>query len=154
MTGDQVAFASRYGLGLIDQIGFVVHDISQALPNYSAMFGHFSRRQVALPLTTTRFMGQPVAAELELGFARNGELEIELVQVTSGQTPHSKYLAEHGEGLHHIRFRVTDLDKHVSLLETDGFVTTFSGGTRRRFAYLTSPLGLKPTEIELIEVEC
>ena len=36
-----------------------------------------------------------------------------------GETPHSEHLREHGEGLHHVRFRTDDLDATLEQLGID-----------------------------------
>ena len=50
-------------------------------------------------------------------FTEVGNLEIELIQPLEGQSIYADFLAQHGDGIHHIRFNVADLDsvlRHVS----------------------------------------
>ena len=47
---------------------------------------------------------------MKLAFAKSGPIEIELIQVLEGETPHTEFLPEKGEGLHQLRFQVDDMD--------------------------------------------
>ena len=60
-----------------------------------------------------------------------GNIEIELIEPISGESGYSKYLEEHGEGLHHMMFEVPDLDEAVSLFSQLGINVLF-GGTGNR----------------------
>jgi hypothetical protein len=56
------------------------------------------------------------------------------------------------EGLHHVRFRVADLDAKTEQLAAAGFEVIFSGTTpHSSFAYVQSPASLGHTVIELIQ---
>ena len=45
---------------------------------------------------------------MKIALAYSGPLEIELIQVLDGETPHTEFLRERGEGLHHLRFAIVD----------------------------------------------
>ena len=85
---------------------------------------------------------------------RSGPIEIELIQVLSGETPHSEHLREHGEGLHHVRFRVDALDAKLEELATEGFEVSFYKrfGPSVAFAYLDAPAAIGGSCIELLEM--
>jgi len=53
---------------------------------------------------------------LKMALAKSGPVEIELIEVLEGETPHTKFLREKGEGLHHLRFRVEDFESILSTL--------------------------------------
>ena len=144
---------SSFDLGPVDQISFAVADIDAALPVYCALFGEPVRRRVALDPEHVRYRGEPVAATLELAFFRSGDLEVELVAVAEGDAPHLEHLREHGDGLHHVRFRVDDLAAKRDEMAAAGFCTVIDGTTARgsRFAYLEWPARLGHTLVELIQ---
>ena len=54
-----------------------------------------------------------------MAFGRSGPLEIELIQPVSGEGPHQEFLDAGNEGMHHVRFRVDDLDARVAELEAE-----------------------------------
>ncbi len=139
------------GLGPIDQVAYVVEDLESALPRYEALYGPF---QVSdSPLTGVRCRGGVIDCVLKIAVNRSSPVEIELIQVLEGDTPHAEHLREHGEGLHHVRFRVSGLEAHLEELEKAGFETTFfkrfEGEGNVAFAYAQSPAG---HTIELLEL--
>ena len=140
------------GLGVIDQVAYVVRDLDAALPRYIALYGPF---EVAdSPLTDCTIRGRSADCRLKLAVNRSGPIEIELIEVLEGETTHSEHLASHGEGLHHLRFRVGALDAKLAELEAAGYETVmykrFAPGLT--FAYVETPDALGRSVIELLEM--
>jgi hypothetical protein len=95
---------------------------------------------------------EPSSTTLRLGFGRTGELEVELVEVVSGAWPTVDWLAEHGEGLHHLRYPVDDLAGSRTAMEGAGCAAILEGGTGGvSFAYLEVPM-LNGMVVELIQM--
>jgi len=94
----------------VEQVGIVVKDMDQAIANYSAAFGWGPFNVSEVELKGCLYRGQPSDCKLKMAFFQSGSIEIELIQVLEGETPHSEFLREKGEGLHHLRFSVEDLD--------------------------------------------
>jgi catechol 2,3-dioxygenase-like lactoylglutathione lyase family enzyme len=151
MPADPVA--DRFDLGPIDQISFAVEDMATALPRYAALFGEFTVRTVRLTPDRVTYRGEPASATLVLGFGRTGDVEIELVQVAEGDAPALEHIRRHGEGLHHVRFRVSDIAERKAALTGAGFDLVLDGTTERgsSFAYLEAPESYGHTVIELIQ---
>lgn len=139
-------------LGPIDQVSYVVADLARALPHYTALFGPFRTSEAQLRDCTIR--GRRADCRLALALNTSGPVEIELIQVLEGETPHSEHLRAHGEGLHHVRFRVRDLDAKLAALEAGGYATLFCKrfGPGAAFAYLETPAALGGHCIELLEL--
>ena len=110
--------AEKLDLGPVDQISYVVADLEAALPRYEALFGPFQVGES--PLVDCTIRGRKADCRLKLAINNRGPVEIELIQVLEGETPHSDHLREHGEGLHHVRFRVSDLERKLEELEREG----------------------------------
>jgi methylmalonyl-CoA/ethylmalonyl-CoA epimerase len=144
--------AGRLGLGAIDQVAYAVADLDRALPRYEALFGPFDVMEAALEGCTIR--GREADCRLKLAVNRSGPLEIELIEVLEGDTPHSEHLRAHGEGIHHVRFRVDRLEDKLAELEKEGFETTMVKrfGPDVAFAYLETPAELGGSVIELLEM--
>lgn len=145
--------AGRFGLGPIDQISFAVEDMAAVLPLYSALFGELTTRRVTLTPDRVTYRGRPASATLLLGFGRTGDVEVELVQVEDGEAPSLEHLRRHGDGLHHVRFPVDDLDAKEAEMAAAGFETILRGTTPRGavFAYLEAPARFGHSVIELIQ---
>jgi methylmalonyl-CoA/ethylmalonyl-CoA epimerase len=141
----------RFGLGAIDQISFAVASIDDAVPRYTAMFGGpFSVMDI--PSLEVICRGRPTAASLRLAFGRTADIEVELVEVVSGDWPTLAWLAERGEGLHHLRYPVDDIAASRAEMEAAGFEVTLVGGSGGvYFSYLEAPL-LNGMTIELIQM--
>ncbi len=107
------------GLPPIDQVGYVVRDLDAALLRYGPIFGPFQVMEA--PLNGALLRGQPRDCTLRLAFGRSGGLEVELIAVASGDSPHAEFLAAGREGLHHVRYRVADVDSVLRSLEPLGF---------------------------------
>ncbi len=136
------------GLPPIDQVSYVVKDMARALERFEPLFGSFQVMQFTLE--GTRYRGRPADVTLKLGFGRSGGIEIELIEVVSGDSPHKEFLEKHGEGQHHVRCIVPDLDPVLERAARHGFETIWSHempGAGVRFVYLERD----GTLVELIE---
>ena len=103
----------------LNQIGFVVRDMTQALALYEPLFGPFSTMNPE-PMSYD-YRGQQEECVLRLAFGKSGDVEIELIQWMSGGCPHKEFLDAGREGMHHLRFIVDDLDKHVEAADALGY---------------------------------
>ncbi len=144
--------ARRFELGPIDQVAYVVEDLETSLPRYEALYGPF--RVAESPLTECEYRGRQVDCHLRLATNQEGPLEIELIEVVEGDAPHREHLDAHGEGLHHVRFRVDDLDAKLAALEGAGFTTIFRKrfGPTVAFAYVEAPADAGRSVIELLQL--
>ena len=103
----------------IDQVGFVVKDMAAALKLYEPLFGPFSTMDSGE--FEYDYRGKKDTSSLKLAFGRSGDLEIELIQWVSGGTPHKEFIDAGREGMHHLRFRVDDLDQKLAEAEAFGY---------------------------------
>lgn len=141
----------RFGLGAIDQISFAVASVDDAEPRYAAMFGG-PFLVIDVPDLAVIVEGEAATADLRLGFGRSGSIEVELVEVVAGPWPTRTWLAEHGEGLHHVRFPVPDVASSRAAMEAEGFHVTMEAADHVSFVYLESPL-LNGMTVELLQAE-
>ncbi|MFX0204455.1 MAG: VOC family protein, partial [Candidatus Hodarchaeota archaeon] len=68
----------------------------------------------------------------------------ELIEVVEGETTHTKFLREKGEGLHHIGFIVEDIEEELIKLEKAGISVLERGIVQEmvKFAYLDTEKSL------------
>jgi methylmalonyl-CoA/ethylmalonyl-CoA epimerase len=105
----------------LDHIGVVVKDIEKAVDFYTRALGlNFEEiAEHALPPDViTR--GKPTPFTMKVTFAPMGPLRLELIQIVEGETLHTEFLKEHGEGIMHLGFEVADLEKEVANAEAQG----------------------------------
>lgn len=127
---------ARIGDGLFQQ-AFVVDDLARAEQAMRETLG--CGEFVDLPASDLDYelRGEKVSCALALGFARSGNMQIELLQPVRGEGLHVEFLASNGPGLHHLGFLVDDLDAAVAAGEASGFAKVM--GSRfgsLRFCYL------------------
>jgi hypothetical protein len=114
------ALLADIGDGLFQQ-AFVVADLDAA---EDAMRGSLGCNEfVNLPASDLEYdlRGRRVTCAIDLGFARSGNLQIELLRPVRGEGLHVEFLASNGPGLHHFGFLVDDLEAVVTAAEASGF---------------------------------
>lgn len=113
------ATLERLGLPPVDQIGFVVRNLEAAVALYGPLFGPFSLMDGSVQAVDYR--GRPEDCELRLAFGRSGDVEMELIQWVSGHSPHREFIERGREGMHHLRFRVDDVDAWIARARDVGY---------------------------------
>lgn len=93
----------------IDHIGIAVKDIDQAIKLYKEAFGMEPSLVYESEYTKARIAFFPI-----------GETRIELIQPTNPESVVGKFLEKKGEGIHHLSFKVNDVDQSLSELEIKG----------------------------------
>ena len=121
------------------QIGVVVQDIEKSMAALTAVFGIGPFRVVDLPAPERKDQqfidGQPAHFRTRQAFADLGSVELELIQTLEGRTIWSDFLAEHGPGIHHIRFNVPDEKAVTAYLQGKGIAKTQEGAGIREGSY-------------------
>lgn len=107
------------------QIGAVVPDVDATIKVLTEVFGIGPFRVIDWPpagrADIQRFYyGQPANFTARMAFAELGPVELELIQPVEGESIWADFLAQHGPGIHHIRFNVADLQPAVEHLAAHG----------------------------------
>ncbi len=93
----------------IDHIGIAVHSIEEASQFYRDVLGLEFSGIEEIPDQKVRIL-----------FFQIGEVRIELLEPTSNDSPVARYLDKRGPGLHHIAYRVDDLNATLAALKSAG----------------------------------
>lgn len=93
----------------IDHIGIAVEKIDTALSVWEATLG--------LPLNGIE---EVLDQKVKTVFMPIGDTEIELLESTDPEGPIGKFIATKGQGVHHLAFRVENIDKVLSELKAKG----------------------------------
>ena len=94
----------------IEHIGIAVEDLEAANALYTSLLG-------AAP-----YKEEEVASEHVLtSFFKTGESKVELLAATSPESAIAKYLEKRGPGIHHVAFRVNDIEAEMERLRSAGF---------------------------------
>lgn len=101
-------------------VGMVVRDIEQEIENLSALWGLEDWSTLEYGAAGEQIvLGTPF--NLKVAVNAVGPITVELLQaVDSPESIWQQHLDQHGEGLHHLAYRVDDLQQTVSELESKG----------------------------------
>jgi methylmalonyl-CoA/ethylmalonyl-CoA epimerase len=93
----------------LDHIGIAVKDLDQAINLYKDVFGIEPSLVYESEYTKARIAFFPI-----------GETRIELIQPVDPESVMGKFLEKKGEGIHHISFKVRDVDQSLLEIESRG----------------------------------
>lgn len=114
----------------IKQIAIAVKDLESVAESYWNILGigPWAIYEWEAPTVYDRkYRGKSTTAREKIALAEVGNVELELVQPIDGDSIYQDWLDEHGEGLHHLKFLVEDVDKTAAILAEEGFPSIQSG---------------------------
>jgi len=127
----------------ISQIALVVKDLPRIAENYWSILGigPWDISMIEAPRTDRTYHGKPAWAREKMGLVQVGGVQLELLEPIEGDSIYQDFIAEHGEGLHHLQFRSDDVDEAAEILAGEGFPTIQSGrggppGKRGGYSYI------------------
>jgi methylmalonyl-CoA/ethylmalonyl-CoA epimerase len=82
----------------IDHFGIAVRSLDETVPVYEKALGLRCEHREDVP-----------SQKVRTAFFDVGGVHLELLEPTSPESPVAKFLAERGEGIHHIAFRTDDI---------------------------------------------
>ncbi len=151
-------FPADKGLGtdIVVQVGIIVRDIERTAGRYSEVLGLPKPPTIVTPgysKVKTVYNGQPSDATAKLAFFDLGQVQLELIEPDEKPSVWRDFLDQHGEGAHHIAFRVDDTQRATNYLAGFGIPVTqqglYSDGSGM-YTYLDSQSQLGTT-VELLE---
>lgn len=93
----------------LDHIGIAVKDLDQAIKLYQDVFG-----------IEPSLVYESAYTRAKIAFIPIGETRIELIQPSNPESVVGKFLEKKGEGIHHISFKVNDVDQSLMEIESKG----------------------------------
>ena len=94
----------------IDHVGIAVDDLENSIKVYSDLFGKAPDEQCLLE-----------SEKVKIAFFEVGVSSVELLAPTSQDSPIAKFMAKKGPGIHHICFRVNDIESSRKDLISKGY---------------------------------
>lgn len=142
------------GNTMVVQIALLVRDIETTMQNWRNLLGvkNYGYKLTDVPeVTQIQFKGEPTPARAKIGFVKLGQVTLELIEPDHNPSIWREYLDEHGEGFHHIAFKIEGMDEKIELFGQNGMQLIQSANyTNGRYAYMDSENPLKLV-IELLE---
>ena len=87
----------------IDHLGIAVHSLDETVPVYEKALGLHCEHREEVP-----------SQKVRTAFFDVGGVHLELLEPTSPESPIAKFLADHGEGIHHIAFRTDNITEQLA----------------------------------------
>src|SRR5688572_3852114 len=94
---------------IVDQVSIAVHSLEKGLGFYQKLLG--------LSLITIE---EVPSESVRVAILQASDTRIELLEPTNNSSPISKFLEKRGEGVHHIAYRVENLEAEVARLQKEG----------------------------------
>jgi methylmalonyl-CoA/ethylmalonyl-CoA epimerase len=118
------------------QIGVVVADLDKSIQALTEVFGIGPFRSIEWPPADRTdieryYYGEPREFRARMAFTELGSVELELIQPLDGDSIWADFLRERGEGIHHIRFNVPDLEPTIEYLAGQGIQVAQMGSGLR-----------------------
>lgn len=125
----------------IEHIGIAVKDLETSNQLFAQLFGkkHYKIEEVA-------------SEGVKTSFFKSGPNKIELLEATKPNSPIAKFIEKKGEGIHHIAFAVSDIEKEIKRLKSEGFTVLNETPKRGADNKLVAFLHPKTTNGVLIEL--
>ncbi len=135
------AVRKKLRLPVVSQLGFVVRDTPETVRYYEQVFGLGPWTIMDGETTDCINRGEPVTIRGKIGIAQVGAVQFEVIQIMEGESIHSEFLEERGEGLHHVGFYVRDLDARLEACGQGGIEILQKGTIKQgpltiNYAYL------------------
>lgn len=94
----------------LDHVGVAVRDLELATDRYHQLLG-----------TTVIHEEEVTSQKVRVRFLKHQDQKIELLQATAPDSPIARFLERRGEGIHHLAFRVDDIQAEMQRLRQQGF---------------------------------
>jgi methylmalonyl-CoA epimerase len=127
----------------IDHVAIAVHELDAAIEHYRLTYGlELAHRELV------------ESDGVEEALLKIGNSYVQLVCPTSDDSPVAKFLAQRGEGLHHVGYRVTDCAAALQRVKNSGgrvIDEVPRPGSRGTTVAFVHPKGSLGTLIELVQ---
>jgi len=108
------------------QLGYVVRDVDATVRFYEKVFGIGPFQGIPeVDMNGALLRGEPVRTKIKVAFAKSNGIEIELIEPLEGKNVYVEFLEARGEGIHHLGFRVDDMDAWKRKFSEAGFEPVF-----------------------------
>ena len=102
---------SEFTLPPVYQLGYVVRDVEKACRHYESVFGtgRFSD-VIDVNMDGALLRGEPVETTIRVAFVESGDVQIEFIEPVVGKNLYTEFLETRGEGIHHLGYKVEDME--------------------------------------------
>jgi catechol 2,3-dioxygenase-like lactoylglutathione lyase family enzyme len=132
------------------QVGWVVKDLDRTVDYWEKLGLKNINREGVSQLPDVTYRGKKTPLSLKMAFANIGGVEIEWIQPLTGKSVYDEFLTQHGDGVHHLAYRVASpakIEEQIKHFRARGVDVVQRGSWQGEkgkglFAYLdTAPRG-------------
>ena len=130
---------------LLDHVGIAVRSIDEALPFY---------QNVLKGSLKDRYTSDTAGVEVHVAVVETADRIVELLEPTNNDSPIARFMKQRGKGVHHLAYRVDDLDEAIFDARKNGvrfLEDTLRTNSRGRRLIYINPVSTDGTLIELCE---
>lgn len=124
----------------LDHVGIAVKSVDATLDVYRKMMDFQERRTVV------------ESQKAKIALIPIGDISLELLEPTSPDSGLAKFIADRGEGIHHIAFEVEDIEASMKEYSAKGFHFTYDKPVPGKFGSLVNFILPRDTGRVLIEL--
>ena len=131
---------SRLILPEPSHVGYVTKDLERSMEDLQKYFGLGPFKRMIPEYFNRRYHGELEDFKIDIGLCRVGNMVYELIQILQGRTIYEDFMNEHGEGIHHLGYEISDLTKWKEAYKQTG-IEPIMGAERvgLRWAYFNTP---------------
>lgn len=130
---------------LLDHVGIAVRSIDEALPFYLNVLNGSLK---------DRYTSDTTGVEVHVAVVGTNDRIVELLEPTNKNSPMARFIKQRGKGVHHLAYRVDDLDQAIQEARKNGvrfLEDTLRINSRGRRLIYINPASTDGTLIELCE---
>ena len=131
-----------------NHVGVVVRDMEKTIASLSSLgLGPFGMGEGGPSVVEVPFQGKlrgkPAEWKVKISMFKMGELDVELLQPSGGESALQDFIDSGNEGVHHVAYLVKDVDGETAkMVEQGAKVLTTGRATKGGFAYLETGGGI------------
>ncbi len=144
METEKTELMGSLDLPKVNQVGIVVKDLDKAVSLFSGLYGINPWFYIIESGTSPVFYKEnKIELSINIAVAFSGQIQFELIQpCDSNENIYNNHLEKHGEGIHHLGFFVSNLEKRILKANSLGIkviqqgTIINKGGSVTNYAYL------------------
>ncbi|MBK8502666.1 MAG: methylmalonyl-CoA epimerase [Saprospiraceae bacterium] len=127
----------------LDHIGIAVKDLNQATERFRKLAEFMILAEEEVP-----------SQQVVVRFLQHGEFKIELLKSTTPQSTIARFIDKRGEGIHHVAFRVKQIDHEMRRLREEGLEIIQDKpilGAMNKWIFFIHPRSMGGTLVEICQ---
>lgn len=138
-----MADKDAFAFTTVNQVGVVVSDLEKSMREHQEALGIGPFDVLDITSENSAIEGADSPYHIRIALAKNTPVQVELIHVVKGETIHSEFLREKGEGIHHVGMLIEGgIEEKIAELAAKGINVLQKGEIfgRSNFAYMDTAM--------------